>query len=181
MKHVLIALLALAPAYVQAQSLGEAAAKEKERRKEQETKEKQKPRTYSNDDLGPEQKDKKAPLNGTEAGPATIEHLEGTPPGKVAEEKGWRSRAESARSAVKKAQERVESLDAQAKQLLNQRLLSTDTNEILRLQAEQKGVLDQIEVAKQEVEAAQKAFQDFEDAARAAHVPQQWLDPPPES
>jgi hypothetical protein len=45
----------------------------------------------------------------------------------------------------------VKALDEQANQLLWEYLQSTDTNEILRLKAEQKEVLDRLEAAKAEL------------------------------
>jgi hypothetical protein len=52
---------------------------------------------------------------------------------------------------IQQLQNDIAGLDAQAKQLLWQQLQSTDTNEILRLKAEQQGVLDQLETARAEL------------------------------
>src|SRR5579862_1630075 len=173
MRYLLVVLALLVPASSPAQSLSDAAAREKARRKEQEAK--SKPHSYSNEDLGPEQKDKK-PKSGEETQGAPAAALGPVMPAQSDEEKIWRSRAESARGAVKKAEDRVAGLDAKAKELLNQRILSTDTNEILRLMAEQKDVLDELGTARQDVEAAKKALEEFEQSARAASVPPQWIE-----
>lgn len=52
---------------------------------------------------------------------------------------------------IDEVEAQVKGLDDQAKQLLWAYLQSTDTNEILRLKAEQQEVLDQLEVAKAEL------------------------------
>jgi hypothetical protein len=49
------------------------------------------------------------------------------------------------------AEANVKALDEQAKQLLWEYLQSTDTNEIMRLKAEQQQVLEQLEAAKAEL------------------------------
>jgi hypothetical protein len=52
---------------------------------------------------------------------------------------------------LQEAEATVKALDEQANQLLWEYLQSTDTNEILRLKAEQKEVLDRLEAAKAEL------------------------------
>jgi hypothetical protein len=56
-------------------------------------------------------------------------------------------RADEARR-IQEAEEQVKALDDQANQLLWLYLGSTDTNEILRLKAEQQEVLDRLKAAK---------------------------------
>jgi hypothetical protein len=172
------------PASIRAQSLGDVAAKEKEKKKEQQAHQKEPAKAYTNDDLAHGQttkKDKTAEGENTAAAAFTPESS--APNGRRAEassaEKTWRARAQSARDAVKAAEGKVTSLDDQAKLLLTRRIQSTDTNEILRLMSEQRDVLDQIETAKHDVEAAQKALEDFMQSARAANIPAGWLEPPP--
>ena len=60
-----------------------------------------------------------------------------------------RGREEGRRIEEQEAQR--EGLDERAKELLWQYLQSTDTNEIIRLKAEQQEVLDQLEAAKAEL------------------------------
>ena len=175
MKRALtVLLLLLTPVVARAQSLADAAAKETARRKEKEAKEKA--QTYTNDDLDHGVKKSASPSPAPPAQTASTNEAPPLPsPNK--EEASWRSRAESARNGVKQAESKVASLEAQAQDLLTKRLLSTDTNEILRLSAEQKDVLDQIGPAKEEVETAKKALQDFEDSARQAGIPAGWTEP----
>jgi hypothetical protein len=75
--------------------------------------------------------------------PANAEPAQDAPP---AED----PRAEQARR-VQEAEEQVKALDDQANQLLWLYLQSTDTNEILRLKAEQQEVLDRLKEAKAEL------------------------------
>jgi hypothetical protein len=83
----------------------------------------------------------------------------------------WADRAQAMREAVTQAEERVKELDSQAQALLWEYLQSTDTNEILRLKAEQQAILDQIPEARKSVEEARKALADFEREAALAGVP----------
>jgi hypothetical protein len=175
MRHALILIALLMPLTASPQTLGEAAARESARRKEQEAK-KAKAQVYTNDDLD---HGVKKPKDKTEPAQAPSESAsDGSPTISQKDEGPWRARAAGVRAALKAAQDKVTSLDAQARQLLSDRLASTDTNQILRLQQEQKEVLDQIPAAKEAVEAAQKAVEEFETSARAAHVPPQWIEPP---
>jgi hypothetical protein len=174
---VLLALALLFPLPVGAQSLGDAAAKENARRKEAEAKQKQKPPTYSNDDLEHPGAPKTKDASPSPVPPPTPFTDPNHAPVSQKDEASWRARAATARAGVKAAQDKVASLEAQSQNLLTKRLLSTDTNEILRLSAEQKVIIDQIEPAKGAVEAARKALQDLEDEARRASVPPGWLEP----
>jgi hypothetical protein len=58
---------------------------------------------------------------------------------------------EQQQQQIAAAEEQVRQLDQRAKDLLWQYLQSTDTNEILRLKAEQQEVLNQLEAAKAEL------------------------------
>jgi len=90
--------------------------------------------------------------------------LAGPPP-------GWGERAQTLRDDVSSAEAKVKDLESQAQSLLWQYLQSTDTNEILRLKADQQDIIDQIPDAKKAVEAAQKALEDFLKEAAQAGVP----------
>jgi hypothetical protein len=179
MKLALVALLVLAPLPAASQSLGDAAAKEKARRQEQESKKKAK--AYSNEDLGPAAPKDAKPKTEVETEATPPRPLENVRPAASPEEVSWRQRAEAARAKAKSAQDQVAALEAQARQLLSDRIASTDTNQILKLMAEQKEVLDQVERAKEDAQAAAKELEDFEESARAAHIPQGWLEPAPPS
>ena len=73
---------------------------------------------------------------------------ENTPPEEPAQ--GDDTRTEEQRR-IEEVEANVKALDAQAKELLWTYLQSTDTNEILRLKAEQQEVLDRLEAAKAEL------------------------------
>ena len=110
-----------------------------------------------------------APVPEASPGPRAVESgAEGnTAPGSPA----WADRAQAMRDAAAEAEKHVQDLESQAQALLWQYLQSTDTNEILRLKAEQQEILDQIPDAKKAAEEAQKALADFEREAGQAGVP----------
>jgi hypothetical protein len=110
------------------------------------------PRVFTNDDLEAT-KDKPAAVQNLTAtgGETSYEHApdtgepapEPTPP--------IEDQPTPEQVRIKQLEDDIVGLDAQAKQLLWQYLQSTDTDEILRLKAEQKGILDQLEAARQEL------------------------------
>jgi hypothetical protein len=167
-------LVLVAPPLTFGQSLGEAAAKEKERRGGH----KDQAKTYTNEDL-PKKTASQGVVNAAASSyvPPDTSPTQSRPTEADAKEAGWRSRAGAARGAVKSAEAKAESLDSESRRLLTERLESTDTNEILRLQAEQQSVNEQLEAAKQENETAKKGLADLLEAARREGIPSAWLEP----
>ena len=185
---LLSALLAL-PACALAQSLGDVATQEKARRardKEKAKEKGQKPRTaksFTDDDLLPG-----ATREKTEAPPAAEPYVS-SPSRENAEEDAdaapkaeWKQRAAAARQIVESARQAVSSIanDAErVRQDLNPMSLTynpEDFNATLRLQHELNELETQLAAANQQVEAAEKAYQAFEDEARRNGVPPSWLE-----
>jgi len=144
---------------------------------------------YSNKDLpeqpspSPEaagkkdQKDQKAPPAPTpEPTPdAAAQALEAERQRMAAEEASWRNRAGSARETVRTAESEVTRLQDEAGKIANRILMSTDTNEILRLRAEQQKVQASLDGARAALDAARKALDDLQEEARRAGVPVGWV------
>ena len=186
----MLALLAL-PAGVVAQSLGDLAAQEKARRARDTDKAKdkgQKPRavkSFSDDDLLPG-----ATREKTEAPPPAEPYVSSTPsPGpENAEDEDagrkaeWSQRAAAARQLVESARQAVSSIANDAERIrqdLNPMSLTynpNDFNTTLRLQHELSELEAQLVAANQQVEAAEKAYQDFENEARRNGIPPSWLE-----
>ena len=150
------------------------------------------PHVYSNKDLpeqpspSPEaegkkdQKDQKAqkapPAPTPEPTPdAAAQALEAERQRMAAEEAGWRNRAGAARETVRTADAEVTRLQDEAARIANRILMSTDTNEILRLRAEQQKVQASLEAARAGLDAARKALDDLQEEARRAGVPVGWV------
>jgi predicted nucleic acid-binding Zn-ribbon protein len=72
----------------------------------------------------------------------------------------------------------VAKLDQEAARLANRILMSTDTNEILRLRAEQQKVQASLDAARSELEASRKALENLQEEARRAGVPPGWVREP---
>lgn len=112
------------------------------------------PRVFTNDDLEESRKKPSAVQNlAATGGTTSYEHAS-----EVAEPLVTPTPDPDEKPPLSPEQERIEqlekdiaALDAQAKQLLWQYLQSTDTNEILRLKAEQQGILDQLAASKAEL------------------------------
>lgn len=107
-------------------------------------------RAFTNDDLEAG-REKPSPVQDLSATGATMPPpyepavtQENTPPEEAAQ--GGDTPTDAAR--IEEAEANVKALDAQAKELLWAYLQSTDSNEILRLKAEQQEVLDRLEAAK---------------------------------
>lgn len=173
-------LLAVLPAGLAGQSLGEIAARE------QKKKEGQKPRpvrVYTEDDL------KRAKEAGTSAvtvlGPASSESAptdtEEGPDETKQRRDTWHSRAEEARGAVRAAQDRIRKTQAR----LDSLTLDTqpnpddllDPNRLQKREAERQQAVKDLAAAKEELAAAKKAYEDLEREARGQHVPPGWLEP----
>lgn len=104
-------------------------------------------RVFTNDDLeaGRDKPSAVQDLSATGMPPAPYEPMDAQPARD--EPAAEDPRADEARR-IQEAEEQVKALDDQANQLLWLYLGSTDTNEILRLKAEQQEVLDRLKAAK---------------------------------
>ena len=175
---------AFAGSLAHAQGLGEAAAREKQRR-EQEQKKRGTAKVITTDELtkagssdGPSgglAQDQQRPQD-ISAGERQKAIKEGTDevvdvPG----EAQWRQRAKEAKEEVQQAQANVRTLEEKASELFGRIQASTDTNEILRLRAEQENLTKQVEEAKIILGTTRKELRDFEDEARKAGVPPGWV------
>jgi hypothetical protein len=94
------------------------------------------------------------------------------------EEARWRERATTARGGIASADHEVTKLEQEAAALANRILLSTDTNEILRLRAEQQKVNESLAAARAALERARQALEDLQEEARRAGVPPGWVREP---
>jgi hypothetical protein len=148
------------------------------------------PHVYSNRDLPeqpspePEKDGKKGEKKAEKATPAPTASptpdaaaaaFEAERQRQAAEEASWRGRAAAARDAVATNEAAVAKLQDEAGRLANRILLSTDTNEILRLRAEQQKVQASLDAARNELEASRKAVDDLQEEARRAGVPPGWV------
>lgn len=185
----LVVALAFAAGSLPAQSLGELAAKEKRRREEEQKKNKGPARVITTEDLA-----KVTASTATAAAPALAQDLgarrarseaaaetessesEGGASGPGGrDEKTWRAQAAEAREAVRGAEQTAQSLERQIAKLFGEIQRSTDTNEILRLRAEQKDLEEELERTKQELAKARQELVAFEESARRAGVPPGWI------
>ena len=90
----------------------------------------------------------------------------------------WRTRIADQRAAVTHAEADVASSEAEVGNLASRIRMSTDTNEILRLQAEQEQARNAQEGARQRIQQAKKALEDLLEEARRQGVPPGWLREP---
>lgn len=174
---------ALAGSLAQAQGLGEAAAKEKQRR-EQAQKKRGAAKVITTEELTPGSsegspgglaQDAQRPqdTSASERQKATKENTD-----EVEEAPGeaqWRERAREAKQELKDSEARVHALEEQASQLFGRIQASTDTNELLRLRAEQQELTKQVDEAKIMLETTRKEFRDLAEEARRAGVPPGWV------
>jgi len=175
---------ALAGSLAHAQGLGEAAAREKQRR-EQEQKKRGTAKVITTDELS-----KTGTSDGSSADLAQNQQRptdnsaaerqrvikEGTD--EVVEAPGeaqWRQRAKEAKEELRQAEENLRALEEKASQLFGRIQASTDTNELLRLRAEQQDLTKQVEDAKIMLATNRKEQQDLADEARRAGVPPGWV------
>jgi conjugal transfer/entry exclusion protein len=92
-------------------------------------------------------------------------------------EREWRQRAGASRDALKSAEQAVAALEEQARQLAGEIMMSTDTNQILALQAKQRKVAADLEAARAGVVAARQSFAELEEEARRKGISRSWLEP----
>ncbi|HET9315965.1 MAG TPA: hypothetical protein VFQ51_10265 [Vicinamibacteria bacterium] len=104
-------------------------------------------RVFTNDDLeaGRDKPSAVQDLSATGVAPAPDEPMDAEP---ARDEPAPEDPGADQARRIKEAEEQVKALDDQANQLLWLYLGSTDTNEILRLKAEQQEVLDRLKAAK---------------------------------
>jgi hypothetical protein len=96
---------------------------------------------------------------------------------RVQEESSWRQRMNEVRSILTATRSKITDLEERAERLAGEILMSTDTNQILRLRAEQRTVQEGIESAKADVVKAQQAITAVEEEARRKGIPRAWLEP----
>jgi hypothetical protein len=187
---VIVAALAAGP--LEAQGLGEAAAKEKRRREEEQKKNKGPAKVITTEDLTKvtaTTANAAAPGLAQDAGarpredttPADETRRDGaTPPGGGEgpggqDEKSWRTQAAELRKEIQAAEQKAASVQQENDRLFAEIQRSTDTNEILRLRAEQNKVSADLEIAKQELANLRQEWAQFEESARRAGVPPGWI------
>ncbi len=90
-------------------------------------------------------------------------------------QKDWHERAEARRDAVKNAEAAVVRAENEVGEISNRLMLSTDTNEILRLQQAKVDAETRLAQARQGFAAAREALERFEEEARRANVPPGWI------
>jgi hypothetical protein len=94
------------------------------------------------------------------------------------EEASWRRRADLARITVTENQAAVAQYQEEAGKIANRILMSTDTNEILRLRGEQQKVQASLDAARGELDASRRALENLQEEARRAGVPPGWVREP---
>jgi hypothetical protein len=168
----------------EAQGLGEAAAREKQRR-EQEQKKRGAAKVVTMDDLSKTgssdnpasgtAQDQQRPERSTTEQSRTIKEGTDEVVDETPKEAEWRQRAKDAKEELQQAEAQLRKLEEKASQLFGQIQASTDTNELLRLRAEQQGLTKQVEEAKAVLASCRKEMGDLADEARKAGVPPGWV------
>ena len=191
---VLLVALLILPAALSAQSLGEVAAQEKARREKEKAKEagrKGRPaKTFTEEDLQPGAKHDPAETP-PPSEPITSSSSSGTEGAQGSEGQGeeasgpraqWKQRAADARMAVSNARQNESAVQQEVERIrqdLNPMSLTynaEDVNLTLRLQHELTEAEKRLAAVHQQVEAAEKAYKDFEEEARRNGVPLSWLE-----
>lgn len=146
---VLLSVPAL-PAQSTSAPAAEKTRKEKARPKE---KEKAPPKVYTNDDLEATGTRPSNVQNATAQGaePYSPPPAAANVPDQSSEPPPTGPQMTEQEARIKELEETIKSLEADAKAILWQYLQSGDTNEILRLKAQQQGILEQIEQTKAEL------------------------------
>ena len=191
-----LALLLAAPGLGSAQSLGEVAKREQEK---QEKKKKDKGgkaagevKVYTEEDLKKARESTAGNLtilpdtgaagasvssSSEEAAALARETMRGGDGALPADESGWRARAADRRNAVRVAESRVQTLEAQVAGLRNDMTI-TNTQDPNRLQTQGRELADaqaNLESAKRELDAARQALAGLEDEARRAGAMPGWV------
>ena len=195
MRHWLgvLVVASLAAGPLEAQGLGEAAAKEKRRREEEQKKNKGPAKVITTEDLtkvtattanagapgGLAQDAGARPREDTTPADETRREGASTPGGGEGpggqDEKSWRTQAAELRKEIQAAEQKAASVQQENDRLFAEIQRSTDTNEILRLRAEQNKVSAELEIAKKELANLRQEWTQFEESARRAGVPPGWI------
>lgn len=184
--------LLLAAGGLAAEDLGQLAAREREKREKKAAETKPSGRKYDNDDLPKPEPGKSEAATSTassgsdESGSRESRESrgEGSEENDTSPEKGWRSRAAEARRPIQEAEQNLAKVDEHLNEI-RQRLSpfnpmwEQDTNKILALQEELRNGEAERESARQRVEEAKKAWEEFVENARKESVPPGWLEEPP--
>lgn len=194
-----LALLLAAPVLGSAQSLGEVAKREQEKQEKKKKKDKEKGgkaagevKVYTEEDLKkarestagnltilPDTGAASAPASSSseEAAALARETMRGGDGALPADESGWRARAADRRNAVRVAESRVQTLEAQVAGLRNDMTI-TNTQDPNRLQTQGRDLAEaqaNLESAKRELDAARQALAGLEDEARRAGAMPGWV------
>jgi hypothetical protein len=87
----------------------------------------------------------------------------------------WRARAEQTRQNLDRARNDVLVAQEEATSIANRILMSTDTNEILRLRTEQQAIDTRLAQARLALTGAETALTNMEEEARRNNIPPGWL------
>jgi predicted nucleic acid-binding Zn-ribbon protein len=192
-----LALLLAAPVLGSAQSLGEVAKREQEKQ-EKKKKDKEKGgkaagevKVYTEEDLKKARESTagnltilpdtgaaaSAAASSEEAAALARETMRGGDASLPADESGWRARTADRRNAVRVAESKVQTLEAQIAGLRNDMTI-TNTQDPNRLQTQGRELADaqaNLESAKRELDAARQALAGLEDEARRAGAMPGWV------
>jgi hypothetical protein len=190
----------LGPGSLAAQGLGEAAARERRRREEEQAK--RKPgKVYTNDDLSKGEETAAAAQETSSA--QSLAQRQGSTRGRPREnpddpnardrrrdqvsegdeanksdpleQSRWREQAQQRRDAVSALEAQIKTLQQEIEALAGKLLMSTDTNEMLRLREEKTQAESRLQEAQSGLAEARKALETFEQDARRAGVPPGWI------
>lgn len=172
-----------------AQSLGEVAEKEKERRE----REKKPAKSFTDEDLRkgkptPKDKDKDAGSKQEPEQPAAVapspegEDSDDAARARAADEAYWRRAAQEHRDRIRRAEEKVQALQARIDALMVDRnppgADALDPNRLQTIEAQKAQAREELDKAKAELAAARAALEDLEEQARRKSVPPGWLREP---
>lgn len=186
MRHVMrltvlfTAMVLAAPALLSAQGLAAVAKKEEERRKNV----KASGKVYTNTDLKPDITAPSAtPGNASPAAPsadvppAAATGGDGVPQGdgEIKDEKYWRTRITTARSALERSRIFGDALQSRINALTTDIVNRADPAQRSQLELERQRALAELDRVKKEIAEQTKAITDIEEEARKAGVPPGWL------
>jgi hypothetical protein len=106
---------------------------------------------------------------------ATQEEPEEEEDTRALQESSWRHRADQARAEVQRAKGAVAAGEENVSSIANRLLMSTDTNEILRLREEQRVAEERLAQARLALTGAELALTNLEEDARRNNIPPGWL------
>ncbi len=188
-----------------AQGLGDAAAREKQRREQEQKKRGASGKVFTNDDLATTEGQTANPPSAAAGAPRASQpaadrdrkvvnrdeknverdHVRSAPARGDADASGgaaggrsegeWRDEAAQLRKSVSSAETESREFEQRVKRIFGELQLSTDTNQILRLRAEQQRAGEELESAQQRLAGARQALAAFEERARRAGVPAGWI------